>query len=308
MVAYPLWNEFHLTNVLKRVNENKQITLMVDSIAHLKRLESIAQKVGGSFQFCMDIDLSSNIFGLHFGVHRSSIKTVEQTLRIADYITLSNFLQLDGVMGYEAQIAGIPDNDPNQKIKSRLIHYLKKQSSKEFIQKRKEIMDKLKARVISPRFVNGGGTGSLHQTSQEQHITEVTVGSGFFTSHQFDNYKDFQLKPAAGFAIEITRIPEKNIYTCHGGGYVASGASGKDKQPKIHLPKGASLFTKEGAGEVQTPIHYNGDIKLTYGDPIIMRHSKAGELCERFHWLHLIESGKVVNSYSTYRGDGQCFL
>ncbi|WP_164670044.1 amino acid deaminase/aldolase [Virgibacillus doumboii] len=308
LVAYPVWNEFHLNEVLKRVNENKQITLMIDSIAHLKRLESIAQNAGGSFPVCIDIDLSSDFFGLHFGVYRSPITTVEQTLNLADYITDSDFLHLDGIMGYEAQIAGVPDNNPDQKLKSRLIRYLKKRSSKELIQKRNDIIDQLKARGIPLRFVNGGGTGSLHQTSQEQHITEVTVGSGFFNPHQFDNYKDFQLQPAAGFAIEITRIPKSNIYTCHGGGYVASGPPGKDKQPQVYLPKGATLFANEGTGEVQTPIHYKGNTELTYGDPIIVRHSKAGELCERFQKLHLIDNGKVVDIYSTYRGDGQCFL
>ena len=62
-------------------------------------------------------------------------------------------------------------------------------------------------------------------------MTEVTVGSGFFASKLFDYYRHFRHLPAAGFAIEIIRLPETNIYTCHGGGYIASGAIGKDKQP-----------------------------------------------------------------------------
>jgi D-serine deaminase-like pyridoxal phosphate-dependent protein len=39
-----------------------------------------------------------------------------------------------------------------------------------------------------------------------------------------------------------------------------------------------------------------------------MRHSKAGELCERFNHLVLLEDGEVVDEVTTYRGDGQCFL
>jgi D-serine deaminase-like pyridoxal phosphate-dependent protein len=39
-----------------------------------------------------------------------------------------------------------------------------------------------------------------------------------------------------------------------------------------------------------------------------MRHSKAGELCERFDSLLLIEGGEIVDSVPTYRGDGQTFL
>jgi D-serine deaminase-like pyridoxal phosphate-dependent protein len=39
-----------------------------------------------------------------------------------------------------------------------------------------------------------------------------------------------------------------------------------------------------------------------------MRHSKAGELCERFDSLYLVEGGEIVDSVPTYRGDGQTFL
>jgi D-serine deaminase-like pyridoxal phosphate-dependent protein len=64
----------------------------------------------------------------------------------------------------------------------------------------------------------------------------------------------------------------------------------------------------EGAGEVQTPIMYKGDIQLKPGDPVFLRHSKAGELCERFTHLLLVANGTVVDEVTTYRGDGQCFI
>ncbi len=38
------------------------------------------------------------------------------------------------------------------------------------------------------------------------------------------------------------------------------------------------------------------------------RHAKAGELCERFDTLHLIEGDRVTASVPTYRGEGQTFL
>ena len=41
-----------------------------------------------------------------------------------------------------------------------------------------------------------------------------------------------------------------------------------------------------------------------------MRHAKAGELCERFDTLHLIDSdtGAYEGAVPTYRGEGQTFL
>src|SRR5699024_8168093 len=124
--------------------------------------------------------------GLHFGVHRSPIKTVDHAVAIARRIHSSPYLTLDGVMGYEGQIAGVTDNNPDTKAKNKIIQFLKKKSSKEFIPKRQQIIDSLKTYGIEPRFVNGGGTGSLEQTSHEDAVTEITVGSGFFSPHLFD--------------------------------------------------------------------------------------------------------------------------
>lgn len=308
LIAYPVWDSVPLQKICKLVQKNYKIIVMVDSLEHIKKLEHIAEEANSHFLVCIDVDLSSNIFGIHFGVHRSPIKTTEQALAIVKRISDSAYLQLDGMMGYEAQIAGVTDNDPTRKAKNVAIRYLKKRSSGELIKKRKRIMDQIKELGISLRFINGGGTGSLHQTSLEDHVTEVTVGSGFFNSHLFDNYQAFKRQPAAGFAIEITRIPKKHIYTCFGGGYIASGPADKDKLPQVFLPKGARLISNEGAGEVQTPIFYNGEVSLGHGDPVIMRHSKSGELCERFQCLYIIKNGEIIGNYSTYRGDQQCFL
>ena len=41
---------------------------------------------------------------------------------------------------------------------------------------------------------------------------------------------------------------------------------------------------------------------------MFMRHSKAGELCERFKHLLLVADGAIVDEVTTYRGDGQCFI
>jgi D-serine deaminase-like pyridoxal phosphate-dependent protein len=158
------------------------------------------------------------------------------------------------------------------------------------------------------RFVNGGGSGSMATTRAEAAVTELTVGSAFYAPALFDNYRDFRYQPAAAFAVEIVRRPAANRYTCLGGGYVASGAPGADRLPQPYLPAGVRLEPLEGVGETQTPVRYTGAIPLGIGDPIFFRHSKAGELCERFTRLLLVSQGKLVGEATTYRGDGQCFL
>jgi D-serine deaminase-like pyridoxal phosphate-dependent protein len=41
---------------------------------------------------------------------------------------------------------------------------------------------------------------------------------------------------------------------------------------------------------------------------VYLRHAKAGELCERFDSLHLVQGGRIVEEVPTYRGEGRCFL
>ncbi len=308
LLGYPFWQAAPLKAVCREVQKGKTITLMVDSEQHVRRLENIAASCDIVQPVCIDLDLSSDFPGIHFGVWRSPIKTPEAALRLARLIQDSPHLRLEGLMGYEAQIAGLGDNAPGQKLKNKLVQYLKQRSITELTTRRAEVLKLLEANGMALRFVNGGGTGSLESTRLEGGVTEVTVGSGFFSPTLFDNYRTFRHLPAAGYAIEIVRQPKPNIYTCSGGGYIASGATGVDKQPRPYLPEGAKLLSLEGAGEVQTPVVYKGAETLEIGDPIFMRHSKAGELCEHFNTLLLVSRGEVVDEVSTYRGDGKCFL
>jgi D-serine deaminase-like pyridoxal phosphate-dependent protein len=64
-----------------------------------------------------------------------------------------------------------------------------------------------------------------------------------------------------------------------------------------------------GAGEVSTPLILpEGCPELQLGDPIFFQHAKAGELCERFNELYLVQGEKIVEAIPTYRGEGMNFL
>jgi D-serine deaminase-like pyridoxal phosphate-dependent protein len=308
LLAYPVYDEFVIRKLLRLNQEYTSITFMVDCYEHVKHMEKLAKQEKLTVPLCVDLDMSSTIGPLHFGVRRSPLRTKEQIMHIIDIIMSSSYVYLDGLMGYEAQIAGIGDNHPAHLIQNNIIRKLKKHSAHEIMEKRAEIVRELKHAGVTYRFFNGGGTGSLHTTTKEAVITEVTVGSAFYSPMLFDYYQDFSYKPAVGFALEIVRKPARYMYTCLGGGYVASGALGADKLPFPYLPEGASLLKTEGAGEVQTPILYKGKERVRLGDPVFMRHSKAGELCERFTHLVCVSKGKIVDKLTTYRGDGQCFL
>ncbi len=308
LLGYPCWHREDIAEVAQATLGGAHITLMVDSAAHVEQIEAVASEYGVRLPLCLDMDMSLDVPGLHFGVWRSPLRAVEQARPLIERIARSEHVWLDGVMGYEAQIAGVGDAYPAQAAKNALVRQLKRRSAREVARRRAALVELVRSYGLTLRFVNGGGTGSMATTGAEAVVTEITVGSGFYSPALFDNYIEFRYLPAAGYAIEIVRQPAPTIYTCLGGGYTASGAAGVDKLPKPYLPRGAHLLPLEGAGEVQTPIRYNGPLSLNPGDPIFMRHAKAGELCERFPTLLLVSNGAIIDEVPTYRGDGQCFI
>lgn len=46
-------------------------------------------------------------------------------------------------------------------------------------------------------------------TNQQKEVTEITVGSAFYAPALFDQFTHLQLEKAAGFALSVTRKPEK---------------------------------------------------------------------------------------------------
>lgn len=307
LMGYPAWNELDILPIIDELKKGKTIILMIDRPEHITHLDRIGRREGVRIPICMDMDMSSDLPGLHFGVWRSSVFGEKEAVALGKVIQQHANVELVAVMGYEAQIAGLGDNVPGQTAMNAIVKQLKRRSVKEIAQRRKSIVAALIGMGFNLRIVNGGGTGSMNTTCTEDVVTEVTVGSGFFSPGLFDNYGHFKMQPSAGYAIEVVRQPKPDIYTCLGGGYVASGEIGKLKQPKVHLPIGATLIAQEGVGEVQTPISYSGK-ELTLGSPVFLRHSKAGELCEHFNTVHLISKGSIVDEVKTNRGFGEAFL
>jgi D-serine deaminase-like pyridoxal phosphate-dependent protein len=308
LIGYPIWHEQDIRAVAQAIASGAHITLMLDSVEHVTQIEAIASQQQIQIPVCLDLDMALRLPKLHFGVWRSAICTPEQARPVIESIIAAPHIILDGIMGYEAQVAGLGDNYPHSAPKNSIVRLLKQRAIREVARRRAAIIDLIHSYDLPLRFINGGGTGSLHTTREEAGVTEITVGSGFYAPGLFDNYRDFRYQPAAGFALEIVRRPAPTIYTCLGGGYVASGPLSTDKHPKPYLPAGARLVALEGPGEVQTPIIYTGPIALALGDPIFLRHSKAGELCERFEHLLLVSRGQVIDKVTTYRGAGHCFL
>ena len=299
LMGYPTMDIQTLNEYAKKTDE---ITLMVDLAQHLFLLQNLAEKHDSIINICIDIDLSLELPTLRFGVYRSSINSIKKLKVFLNELKKCPRLNLVGLMGYEAQIAGVMDKN------SFGIKILKQISHKKLTSFRRESVEIIKNEGYNLQFINGGGTGSLFETVKEDCVTEITVGSGLYAPVLFDYYQNLKLSPALFFSLPIVRKPLENIYTCFGGGYIASGAIQKIKGPTPYLPVGMKLLPFEGGGEVQTPIQYDGSETLTVGDSVFFRHAKAGEICERFDKINLIENGIISGEVKTYRGEGKTFV
>jgi D-serine deaminase-like pyridoxal phosphate-dependent protein len=281
----------------------------VDCAEHLDAIESVLGAGAAPVRVCIDVDAGWWALGgrIKVGPKRSPVHTVEQVVALAREIERRPQIELDALMAYEGQIAGVGDRPPGRRLRGAAIRFMQRRSAAELAERRGAIVAAL-GEFVELEIVNGGGTGSLELTAAEDAVTEVTAGSGFFAPALFDHYSRFSLTAAAGFALPIVRKPSPKVATALGGGYLASGSGDAARLPVPWLPLGLELDPEEGAGEVQTPLLGDAAAGLRIGDRAYLRHAKAGELCERFDALHLVEGEEIVDVVPTYRGDGKTFL
>ena len=308
LLAYPTAHRRALAE-LPRLEAERPPILMVDSVEQLDFIEAATGTSGPPVRVCIDVDLSWWPLGgrLKIGVKRSPVRTPDQARALAAEIARRPRFELAALMGYEAHIAGVVDRPLGKRVQEPVIRAIKSLSVAEIAERRAAVVAAVR-QVAEVAIVNGGGTGSIHTTCEEEVITEITAGSGFYAPTLFDRYSSFSLTPAAMFAMPVVRRPSGGVATLLGGGYLASGAAGRDRLPSPHLPHGLRLDSLEGAGEVQTPVIGSAAASLRVGANVYLRHAKAGELCERFNSLYLLSGSEVVEEVPTYRGEGRAEL
>jgi D-serine deaminase-like pyridoxal phosphate-dependent protein len=309
VVGYPTVDRAALRELAGSGPARERVTVMVDSREHLEALAAAGATPEGPVRVCLDVDASWWALGgrIRVGAKRSPLRTAGQVVDLAREVARRPELVLDGLMMYEAQIAGVGDAPPGNPLRGAALRAMQRASGREIADRRAAIVSAV--REVAPlRFVNGGGTGSVEATAAEASVTEVAAGSGLFAPTLFDAYRAFTPRPAAFFALPVVRRPSPRAATVLGGGYPASGPAGRDRLPRPAFPPGLRLDPLEGAGEVQTPLLGRGARSLRVGDRVWMRHAKAGELCERFDVLHLVQGDRRVATVPTYRGEGRTFL
>src|SRR4051812_16684471 len=232
VVAYPTADRTALRRLAP--GPRGRVTIRADCAEPLDlAADAVREAGGGPIRVCIDVDAGWWPLGgrVKVGARRSPLHSPEQAAELARAVVARPELELDGLLSYEAQIAGVGDRPPGRPLLGAAIRAVQRASARELARRRAAVVAAVRE-VALLRFVNGGGTGSVERTAAEGAVTEVAAGSGLYGPALFDAYNSFAPEPAALFALAVVRRPDARTATLLGGGYPASGAAGADRLPR----------------------------------------------------------------------------
>lgn len=317
LIAYPSVDIGALADLATflKAHPDHVVRPMVDDLAQVELIADAARAADVEIPVCIDVDTAWRPFGARgpaIGARRSPLREPGQVASFARLATTTPGVRVDALMAYDGQIAGVGDAPPGQRARGRAIQLMQARSLTDLRDRIPRIVEAVRSELAlqggSLELVNVGGTGSLTRSGRIEGATELTAGSGFYAPTLFDSYRHLALQPAAFFVLPVVRRPTPGVATVLGGGYIASGAVGADRLPTPVWPPGLRYDPNEGPGEVQTPLLGELAGELRIGDRVVLRHTKAGELCERFDRLHLVRGQSYERAEPTYRGEGLTFL
>lgn len=158
IVAYPTVQPVDCQLLAQLNSRDCRVAIVVDSEAHLQALRGTPER---PIPVVIEIDLSYRPLGrrVHLGARRSPLRTPEAVLELARKIMQRRDLKLLGLMGYEAQIAGVGENNPFSPLLNPARKLIKKLSRPYVAQMRQRVLELLRREGFSVEVFNGGGTG-----------------------------------------------------------------------------------------------------------------------------------------------------
>ena len=212
LVGYPTADRGALFRLVQDEQLAATVTIMVDDVAQLDLIDAVSPPHRReTIRVCIELDCSWRPANgpLRIGARRSPLRTPESLGQLATIVTDRPGFRLVGIMAYESQIAGVPDQFPGRATHGQIVRWMKRRSARELLKRRAAAVEAVRT-VADIEFVNGGGTGSLDRTAGEDVITEVAAGSGLLAPRLFDRYRSFNPQPASFFALPVVRRPGRH--------------------------------------------------------------------------------------------------
>ena len=206
----------------------ERVTVMVDCAEHLDWRAPPCARRRRPVRVCLDVDAGWRPLGgrLQIGAKRSPLHTPEQAAALAREIVARPELELDGLMGYEAQIAGVGDRPPGRPLMGVAMPRdagARRRAS--WRGRRAAVVAAVRA-VAPLRFVNGGGTGSIERTAAEPAVTEVAAGLGPLRADAVRRLPRVHARARRRCSRCRSCAARGRGRDALGGGYPASGAAG----------------------------------------------------------------------------------
>ena len=297
LLGYPVLDRAGLAELAAAPNLLAAITLMIDDVAQLELTRAALGTDLVHPRVCLDVDAALRIGPLHLGARRSPVRSPEQAGELAAEALRRGF-DVVGVMTYESQIAGLPDSNPAVRVVKRL-------SAIEIGRRRTRVLDAVRAVTGPLEIVNSGGTGSIEVsiTGPDRHR-----GDRRFRSLCADPVRSLPLVHPAPRAVlrhpgpAQTRPEHRHRLR---GRLHRVRPRGSQPGARSGLARRAETARLRRRGRGPDPLA--GGAELEIGDRVWFRHAKAGELCERFTEIHMVDESGARTTVPTYRGEGQCF-
>ncbi|MGA9748283.1 MAG: alanine racemase, partial [Nocardioides sp.] len=211
VLGYPTVDVRALARLTGAVDAATAITLMVDDVAQLDLIDA-ARSGPAIVQVALDIDAGLRVGTSHVGPKRSPLQDSSQVVDLARAVVGRPGFTLVGAMTYEGQVAGVPDDVPDQRARSLVVRRIKAASVGQLAHRRAEIAAALRD-LADLRFWNAGGSGSIETSAADPTVTEVTAGSGLLVPALFDHYRSFEPRPAAFLGLPVVRRPSADCVT-----------------------------------------------------------------------------------------------
>ena len=143
---------------------------------------------------------------------------MSDAMRVMGEIQKLSNVRCRSAMGYEAQVAGLGDENPFKKKMAPIARMVRKTSRQRIARLRQEFSEAMRTEGMPLELFNGGGSGSINYTATEPWLTELTIGSGLLCSHLFSYFSNIRPEPACFFALPVVRASDAGYVTCQGGG------------------------------------------------------------------------------------------
>lgn len=156
LVAYPLVDPARCAE-LADLAKGKSLRVSIDSTAAADAIASAAQSAGVTIGILVDLDV---------GHHRTGVQSPAEALRLAQHISQSPGLRLDGLMFFPGHLASTQTGQEEalRGIDARL----------------SEVIDLWSRAGLEAPVVSGGSTPTAYNSHVMKHLTEIRPGTYVF--------------------------------------------------------------------------------------------------------------------------------